>query len=194
MIRLLLCKLSCLLLCLLLVGCEIGANSDPQSDPFCPPGQTCPANEYQPVTTHQYAPEINIETALEEKTGGCVRCPQVVQVPQLLPGPTIVSPQPIHIEPLSINPQVVSGVTKDERPREGAFKCFRCERPTVGAEFHELWSDDGTSLTCICQQCWRSMSVTEKRSTLERYIKQTKLTTSQQFHVDQAIREATNEK
>lgn len=193
MIRLLLRTSLLLAVSLFAVGCEVGSTTQQSQDPFCTEGQ-CPANGYQPISTYEHSPEVNIEAALEEKTGNCVRCPQVVQVPQFIPQPSVVSPQPIQIEPLSINPERVSGVTKDERPREGAFMCFRCGRRTVGAEFKELWADDGTSLTCLCQQCWRSMSVAEKRSQLERYVKQSKLSESQKFHADQAIREATNEK
>lgn len=56
-----------------------------------------------------------------------------------------------------------------EKPREGAFACQRCKRKTVGSQWHELWADDGTPLTCLCESCWQSITPSERRSHLEAY-------------------------
>ncbi|MEP3930985.1 hypothetical protein, partial [Rhodopirellula bahusiensis] len=58
-----------------------------------------------------------------------------------------------------------------ESVKQGIFACQRCKRPTVGAGWHELWADDGTALTCLCETCWRTMSPNQRAAELMRYAK-----------------------
>lgn len=60
-----------------------------------------------------------------------------------------------------------------EQPREGVFACQRCGRDTVGSEWHEVWADDGTPLTCLCDTCWNSIDPNERSEHLERYARRT---------------------
>lgn len=55
--------------------------------------------------------------------------------------------------------------------KEGTFACQRCKRPTVGAGWHELWADDGTALTCLCETCWRALSPSQRAAELQKYAK-----------------------
>lgn len=53
--------------------------------------------------------------------------------------------------------------------KEGIFACSMCGRQTVGREWHELWTDDRISLTCMCEQCWRNASPAQIQSTIRNY-------------------------
>jgi hypothetical protein len=64
------------------------------------------------------------------------------------------------------------GTPDDQIPREGVFSCQRCKRPTVGAQWHELWAADDTSLTCLCESCWRSLSPDQRSTELQKYARE----------------------
>lgn len=183
-----------LLLLLVLIGClgcKVGQAPE-ASDPFdansachqhCEGGICHPCCDPNCRTDFDAALEsipIDQDAAKEVKDGNCLRCPQ----PAITTMQTSVVPE-AHVKPIS------TAIEDKDRPREGAFACYRCGRRTVGDEFFELWADDGTPLTCMCKQCWRAMGNDERKSQLESYVAKSSLTESQLFHVRNAIREAT---
>ena len=169
------------MLCLVgmcLVGC-IQAPPQPepavQVDPFniqinpnapvCPPGccpcpdGRCPYPQNQigsevssgDVSTTQSV-DVNSLAASEVKGQDCVPC----------------SKQPIY-RPL--DPSVVAAkASPTEQVKHGAFRCEMCQRATVGADWEDLWADDGTSLHCLCKDCFAKASPSEKEAALNAFI------------------------
>lgn len=173
------------------LGCKVG-QAPVASDPFdsnsachqhCEGGRCHPCCDPNCRTALDAALEsipIDQDAAKEVKDGNCLRCPQS-------PVTTI---QPRIIAQTGVTP-ISTTIEDKDRPREGAFACYRCGRRTVGDEFFELWADDGTPLTCVCRQCWRAMGNAERKAQLEAYAAKSNLSESQLFHVRNAIREAT---
>ena len=173
---------------------------------FCPPGQLCPGGQcpLQPNVGNIEIGEpregkIDIDALTEPKTGECVSCPRRPSRPAVW----YSQPQPTVFHQPAISPTVTPvsqpASTVSEEPatkafgkpfdgaREGAFACDRCRRATVGEEWKELWTDDDTPLTCLCQQCWRESSAIEKREILNAYVERSELPASQEFYCNQLI-------
>ncbi|MEM9825099.1 MAG: hypothetical protein AAF958_00845 [Planctomycetota bacterium] len=74
---------------------------------------------------------------------------------------TVSPPSRLLMPPVSQpTPQITVDRCPDgscDTPREGAFRCARCGQPTVGRDWHQVWADDGTPLTCLCESCWRQL-------------------------------------
>lgn len=73
------------------------------------------------------------------------------------------------------SPPVAAAICPDgscDAPREGAFACQRCGAKTVGDQWHELWADDDTPLTCLCEKCWAIMSPNERAAELGKYARE----------------------
>ncbi|TWU66435.1 hypothetical protein [Crateriforma conspicua] len=143
----------------------------------CP---TCPQSVTRPVRT---------VTTPTVHTRASARPPTIVGAPpiRLNPGEVFLGFGPIRSitttqQPSPAAPRTMPG---PERPapvletdcvdgscplsREGVFVCQRCGKPTVGEGWHELWADDGTPLTCLCDDCWDRLSPTERAKELIRY-------------------------
>ncbi|WP_160168364.1 hypothetical protein [Novipirellula maiorica] len=103
--------------------------------------------------------------------------------------PSLAMPRPDTSE----GTRVGGTFRRDPNERQGAFVCMRCGQPTVGRDWHEVWADDGTPLTCVCERCWASMSPASRESITMQYARR-------QFGnyispvVTARIREAANER
>lgn len=184
-----------MLIVVAITGCTIGT-ATPEQDPFaahshCVNGQCTPCYDVHnaPPEEHSNAIEEVKDAAPPCAVGNCVTCPNGKCGP--IPQPSTYQPCPAMPSILQLPSNVQTPVDPNEVPREGAFACIGCGRKTVGAEFHELWADDGTSLMCLCQQCWRSMTPTQKRQSLEAFVGKSDLTSDQRHYARQAILEAT---
>ena len=80
-------------------------------------------------------------------------------------------------------------IVDDERPREGVFCCVRCNRRVVGRGWHELWTADGTPLTCLCEICWQGTTNAEKAGHLRHFIQEAGLRGVQLHYVRSLIEE-----
>lgn len=107
--------------------------------------------------------------------------PSHLPLPKLAPGEVFMGWGPLVTKPASITmprpkptPPAVAATCPDgkcEQVKQGIFACQHCGRSTVGAGWHELWADDGTPLTCLCESCWRSLSPNQRAAELRRYAK-----------------------
>jgi len=89
--------------------------------------------------------DVNSLAASEVKGQDCVPC----------------SKQPIY-RPVDPSPT--------EQVKHGAFRCEMCQKATVGADWEDLWADDGTSLHCLCKDCFAKSSPSEKEAALNAFI------------------------
>ncbi len=166
--------------------------ADPFANPDCPGGQ-CPYVP-EPVGSIEVGDaatsEVN-EAALRETKDGpgpCANCPSCV----IQPSRVVLQPSSVVVQPSSVaQPSKVAAsrpaVTVASDVRTGTFRCVRCNRGVVGDEWHEMWADDDTPMTCLCEQCWQSTTATEKRSHLTSYLERSALPASQQFYAEQLI-------
>lgn len=166
------------------------------SQPSCPDG-ICP------LPNGSVGPNGSIEfgdpregginaNALEEPKGdiddadrqaGCPTCPQLRR-PMVRPVMLVSTP--------ASRPTVATKAQTPvplDAPREGAFQCQRCKKPTVGEQWQELWADDGTPMTCLCRNCWHAMKPEQRESQLRSYVAKSKLSPSSAFYVNAAIKE-----
>jgi hypothetical protein len=65
--------------------------------------------------------------------------------------------------------QTTAGPTPLEETKQGRFACQRCGRSVVGDQWHEVWADDDTPLTCLCQTCWAAITPAERMAQLKAY-------------------------
>jgi hypothetical protein len=56
-----------------------------------------------------------------------------------------------------------------EQVKEGRFACQRCGRAVVGDDWHEVWADDDTPLTCLCEQCWATITPAARMGFMQAY-------------------------
>jgi hypothetical protein len=141
------------------------ALDEPKSD--CPP---CNVAKQPPSQTVARSPVIT-RPASSPVVGPPIR---------LRPGEVL-----LHVGPPRVVRPVVSGsinkpmpqtptvappvVQASDTPREGVFVCQRCGKAVVGKEWHELWADDDTPLTCLCKTCWATLSPEDREAELMRY-------------------------
>ncbi|TWU17979.1 hypothetical protein [Allorhodopirellula heiligendammensis] len=171
-------------------------------NPCCPGGQ-CPRPVY-PNGSLEIGDvdnaDVNQEALRQTKDADCASCPNYrpnyscptcpnyQPQPQVVIGPSrIVQPAPVA-KPAAIIPPV-RPATKivNSDLREGVFRCARCSKSVVGKDWHELWADDNTPMTCLCEQCWQVASAGEKRSYLTSYLEKSGLSKSQNFYCSQLI-------
>lgn len=85
--------------------------------------------------------------------------------------PRPVQPAASRVMPRPALPSAAPAPSRRTDPdiREGVFACQRCGRSTVGREWHEVWADDDTPLTCLCNDCWYAISPAERSAELQRF-------------------------
>lgn len=153
--------------------CPANCQPSPFETPADCPGGQCPAwSPLQSVGEAEAAPvPVNQDATDEVKDAPpCINCPQ--QKPAAAVGATAATPA----SPLS-------------ESKEGVFGCLRCKERTVGRDWHELWADDGTSLTFLCEKCWQATNVSERQTYFDQHIKSVPLTPAQKFYAKAAIAE-----
>lgn len=170
--------------------CCNGEQCCPFDDPNCVPGQpcdpcpdgVCPLRPAGNIEIGE-AREGNVDTSklneVKDGVGVCPTCPNrptvsppAVRVP--VPSPTFV-------------PNPAPTMTANTEIRQGVFRCSRCNKPTVGEDWHELWTDDDTSLMCLCESCWQVSTAAEKRAYLSAHVESSNLPATQRFYADQLI-------
>ncbi len=198
MIPKLLLTASLLLVAALGCDCKQPQCDGPTCDPFAL-GQTFYSSPHNDNTTQAKDTSVNLVALHETKNGGCPTCPQARPTPSyastqysggfnLNPGESLLwvqplsecrpTPQATMPRPTASTPPCPTGncpqrpIQKPFEPddvKEGIFRCSMCGRATVGREWHELWTDDRISLTCMCEQCWRNASPKQIESTIRNY-------------------------
>jgi hypothetical protein len=112
-----------------------------------------------------------------KEAGRCPTCP-----PQF---------QPLQIRPAIPPPQTAKPTANPgDQVKTGAFRCEQCKRPTVGRDWKEIWADDGTSLMCMCQDCYGRSSPAQREQVLRSYAARSSIDLSRQPAVESAIKEA----
>jgi hypothetical protein len=144
--------------------------------PNCPDGR-CPLPNGSIEVGAPRNGDVNA-AALEETKNqtGCVPC-------QRRP----IALRPVVLQPAQVQP--TASVSSADTPRTGAFQCDRCKQPTVGEDWQEIWADDDTPLTCLCRDCWASMSPTQRTESLKAFATRSQLNKSQTFYARAAIEE-----
>lgn len=107
-------------------------------------------------------------------------------------GPAVVvdrSPQHPATMPAPQRPSADSPAAYLNDVREGVFNCVRCNKAAVGRDWHEVWGDDDTPLTILCEHCWRASSAAERRGYLAEYMESAGLTPTQRFYARAAFEE-----
>ena len=175
-------SLACVLLCSGCVAPPEPIAPDPWSptpsaapyDPACPGGQ-CPTPAGDSLGIEISSGGLlglNASATLETKSGPCpcgdsCPCGDACQC-----GPDCecgTREQCVPCQPAT-KPASKPPTTKPDTANEtktGAFACERCKRPTVGLDWAEIWADDGTSLLCLCRNCFDRASPAER----EHYLK-----------------------
>lgn len=139
----------------------------------------CPACPNRPAARPVYRPQTNVVVRRLPSSPTIVNYPPV----KLAPGEKFIRWLPNTTKPYQSEtaatmpppeprqPNVKNNCPNGDcqTPREGVFVCQRCKRPTVGAGWHELWADDGTPLTCLCESCWRALSPSQRAAELRKY-------------------------
>ena len=190
-------------------GCPF--DSQCHSTPDCP-GGVCPlpSDSYETGSIEVGEPrnsDVNSDKLNEVKDQGCVSCPSQISYPSHVvryPRPFVPiyrptpvwhptpkpAPKPAVITPAVHKPATAKPAKQNDGVREGVFHCVRCKKPTVGRQWHELWTDHGTPLTCLCEGCWQRTSASEKREHLHRYAHSVYISPATKFYVEETIREA----
>lgn len=185
--RMILALLCAFALCFVSVGCSECGDSCPGihcpgccNGDCCPcPGGGCPDGvcplPQQPWTppsnagSSEPANEVNADALDEVKSGpDCMNC-----APRYPAGPAYPT---TPTSPLVLPSSYRQPAEQVEQPRTGAFQCERCKRPTVGDQWQEVWSDDGTPLTFMCRRCWEETNVEQRVAVLENYLKRSGIT------------------
>jgi ribosomal protein L37AE/L43A len=117
------------------------------------------------------------------KTGNCIPCRQPV-VPHHHPA---MAPQRIVPQP-TIAPQ--RAVSPADEVKQGSFQCEKCKRPTVGQQWQEIWADDGTSLLCICKECYRTSTPLQREVVLRNYLSRSGIDPATRPLLEATIKEA----
>ena len=118
----------------------------------------------------------------EVKNGQCLPCQQQpIYRPTRQPSvrPHVPVPQPVAV-PVSAADEV----------KQGRFTCERCKRPTVGRDWQEIWSDDGTSILAMCRACYASATPAQREATFRSYLTRHGIDTAKRPYVEAAVRQA----
>lgn len=152
----------------MLAGCvQPAANQPTPPDPFanpadCPDG-ICPvgAEDTSAGIEIGYSNgglEIDSMAATEPKFGD-----------QCLPCLTPTSPTTPQASPQTLTPQQ-SVISNQDEIKHGAFRCEKCQQPVVGAEWEDLWTDEGLSLHCMCKACFAAANPHERENTIKSFL------------------------
>lgn len=149
-------RLILLIACTLSVGCLPPAQPQtpaPQPDPFATPAQPHYPHPSQPYCPDGLCPLPNGDIGSTETLtssaailSGCVDCPQQAAAAR------------------ATNPQL-------REKKTGSYRCHSCRTPMVGDQFADMWSADGTSLHCLCRDCYDRMSPTQREDAINSWLR-----------------------
>lgn len=147
-------------------------------------GPPCPAAGIDVITDDRPPTGIrDFETATQIKQARpCPTCPLQVQPSQFVP----LQIRPVIQPPQQARPAASVG----DQVKTGAFRCEQCKRPTVGQQWQEIWADDGTSLMCMCRDCFGRSSPAQREQVLRNFAARSSIDLSRRPAVETAIREA----
>jgi ribosomal protein L37AE/L43A len=119
---------------------------------------------------------VTVDGDSEEKNGICLPCQPAVPYHQ--PQSHQLAAQP---------PRLVSPANE---VKQGTFRCEKCQRPTVGRDWQEIWADDGTSLMCMCKECYRTSTPLQREVVLRNFLSRTGIDPKKRPSIEAAVREA----
>ncbi|QDV67174.1 hypothetical protein Poly24_54860 [Rosistilla carotiformis] len=120
----------------------------PQRNPYFPNVRPAPVQPRQPIFQQPRQP--------------------ILQPPQLCPGGRCPARS---IDSVGEAEAVASTVAV----KQGSCKCLRCMRPTVGADWHSLWTPAGDVATYLCNECWDRTTPEEHAGYLRLVLQRAKL-------------------
>lgn len=111
------------------------------------------------------------------------------------PAPQATMPRPQSTMPHqpTSRPCTTGKCPPQEEAKEGIFRCASCGRNTVGRQWHELWTADRISLTCMCEHCWRRSTPSQRESTIRKFAEKSGINI-RSATVQAILREAKNSK
>ncbi len=120
---------------------------------------------------------VNQDALNQPKTqwGGCPngRCrPSYVPtytVPSTRYYQPYVAPQVATPQTPSLPANTVSSTAAAE-VKTGVYGCSKCGKPTVGQDWHQVWTRDGASALYLCERCWEASTPAQRKLHLERYL------------------------
>lgn len=120
--------------------------------------------------------------------GGCPngRCRQVY-VPGLVPQ-SMLPAQTQSIVRTSTPPpnQLISNKTNEVKT--GVYGCSKCGQPTVGQDWHQVWTREGTSALYLCERCWEASTPAQRKLHLERYLEKQGINDAAKAALREAVR------
>lgn len=150
----------------------------PQSPQDCPDG-ICPLGSEGStgveISSNGSSPNIDELAANEVKRDECLPCR------------TPSTPLRPLINPQELGPQhsLVA-----EQVKHGAFGCEICQKPVVGRDWEDLWTDEGMSLHCMCRSCFAKADVNQRQNAFTSFLSRANPSLVKQPWVQAAIREA----
>lgn len=118
----------------------------------------------------------------EVKNGQCLPCQQQpIYRPMRQP---IVQPQVPAARPAA------TSVSAANEVKQGRFLCERCKKPTVGRDWQEIWSDDGTSILAMCRSCYASSTPAQREATFRTYLARHNIDPAKRPYVEAAVQQA----
>lgn len=99
--------------------------------------------------------------------------------------------QPTQVFPIAnIQPTTIpaSQIGSAEAVKHGAYQCEMCRKSTVGAQWEDMWTDDGISLMCVCKACFEKSNPEQREAAITSFLKRGDPDLLKRASVQQAIK------
>lgn len=178
--------------------CPPGLCQPGQCPPNCPPG-CCPtprhSDEVQGIEVGTASPHPVNSMAQNEVKGGTTQAAPDPSADEIKTGPCLpCQQQPLYRPARQPNLQPLAHVplpdSATHEVKQGRFACERCKQPTVGRDWQEIWSDDGTSILAMCRRCYATATPAQREATFRGYLARHGVDPAKRPYVEAAVMQA----